>query len=127
MNRDIAGLNKEIEEIVTARKSRLRRYVSAKQHRAKLEGVAKRLEEARGNYTVRWHAYAHTPLATLTDPLRQAAVVTLNATTTADVRAHVQAYTLLVGTNPVYASGTRRADAATFSFNAPRIEEVGTA
>ena len=51
--RDIAELNKEIEDIVAERKSRLKRYVSAKQHRAKLEGVAKRLDEARGNYTVR--------------------------------------------------------------------------
>ena len=101
--------------------------MSAKQHRAKLEGIAKKLEEARGNYTVRFNAHAHTPIvAILMHRLRQAAVVTLNATTTADVRAHVQAYTLLVGTNPVYASGTRRADAATFPFNAPRIEEVGT-
>ena len=51
--RDIAELNKEIEDIVAERKSRLKRYVSAKQHRAKLEGVAKKLDEARGNYTVR--------------------------------------------------------------------------
>ena len=53
MHRDIAELNKEIEGIVATRKSRLRRYVRAKQHRAKLEGVAKKLDEARGNYTVR--------------------------------------------------------------------------
>ena len=127
MYRDIAELNKEIEEIVAARKSRLRRYVSAKQHRAKLDGVAKKLEEARENYTVRFNAHAHTQMAILTHRLRQAAVVTLNATTTADVRAHVQAYTLLVGTTPVYAPGTRRADAVTFPFDAPRIEEVDMA
>ena len=53
MCRDITELNQEIEGIVAERKSRLRRYVSAKQHRAKLEGVAKKLDEARGNYTVR--------------------------------------------------------------------------
>ena len=70
MNRDIAELNKEIEEIVAARKSRLRRYVSAKQHRAKLEGVAKKLEEARGNYTVRFNTHTHTPLAILMHCLR---------------------------------------------------------
>ena len=52
MYRDIEELNKDIEEIVAARGSRLRRYVSAKQHSAKLESVAKKLEEARGNYTV---------------------------------------------------------------------------
>ena len=65
MYSDIEELKKEIEEIVAARKSRLRRYVSAKQHRAKLEGVAKKLEEARGNYTVRVNAHAHTPAAIL--------------------------------------------------------------
>ena len=54
----------------------------------------------------------------------QAAVVTLNATTIANVNAHVQAYTLLVGTTPAYAPGTRRADADTFPFNAARIEEA---
>ena len=116
--------NKEIEDIVAARKSRLRRYVSAKQHRAKLEGVAKKLEEARGNYTVRGYAHTHTPIAFLMRRLHQAAVVTLNATTTADVRAHVQAYTLLVGTTPVYAPGTRRPDAVTFPFRAARIDEA---
>ena len=56
--------------------------------------------------------------------LHQAAVATLNATSIADVRAHMQAYTLLVGTTPVYAPGTRRADTAAFPFDAPRIEEA---
>ena len=56
--------------------------------------------------------------------LRQAAVVTLNATTIANVNAHVQAYTVLVGTTPMYAAGTRRADAVELPFDAPRIEEV---
>ena len=46
-------LNKEIEEIIAERKSRLKRYVSAKQHRSKLEGIAKKLDEVRGNYMVR--------------------------------------------------------------------------
>lgn len=50
--RDITKLNEAIEEVVAERKSRLRRYVSAKQHRKKLEGVARKLDEARGNYTV---------------------------------------------------------------------------
>ena len=56
--------------------------------------------------------------------LHQAAVVTLNATTIANVNAHVQAYTVLVGTTPMYAAGTRRADAVELPFDAPRIEEV---
>ena len=51
-SRDIAKLNEAVEEIVAERKSRLRRYVSAKQHCKKLQIVAKKLEEARGNYTV---------------------------------------------------------------------------
>ena len=50
MSRDIVDLNKEIERIVAERRSRLRRYVRAKQHRTKLKGVAKKLDEARGNY-----------------------------------------------------------------------------
>ena len=54
----------------------------------------------------------------------QAAVATLNATSIADVRAHMQAYTLLVGATPVYPPGTRRADAVTFPFDVPRIEEA---
>ena len=122
MCRDIAELNKEIEGIVAERKSRLKRYVSAKQHRAKLEGVAKKLDEARGNYTVRCPGCASG--AMLMRRSRQAAVVTLNATSIADVRAHVQAYTLVAGTTPVYAPGTRRADALMLPFDAPRIEEV---
>ena len=56
--------------------------------------------------------------------LRQAAVATLNAASIADVRAHMQAYTLLVGTTPVYPPGTRRADAFAFPFDVPRIEEA---
>ena len=125
--RDIAELNKEIEEIVAERKSRLRRYVSAKQHRAKLEGVAKKLEEARGNYTVRSNAHAHTSITILTSLMPGGGGHAERNDDRRDVRAHVQAYTLLVRTTPVYASGTLRADAATFPFNAPRIEEVGTA
>ena len=50
--RDIDKLNGAMEGIVAERKSRLRRYVSAKQHRKKLEGIARKLDEARGNYTV---------------------------------------------------------------------------
>ena len=57
-SRDIAKLNAAVEEIVAERKSRLRRYVSAKQHSAKLEGIAKKLDEARGNYTVKWIYHA---------------------------------------------------------------------
>ena len=50
--RDINKLNGAVEGIVVERKRRLKRYVSAKQYRKKLEGIAKRLDEARGNYTV---------------------------------------------------------------------------
>ena len=60
----------------------------------------------------------------LTYILRQTAVVTLNAATITDVRAHVQAYTLLVGTTPIHIPGTRRADAITFPSNAAHAEEI---
>ncbi|VDC05453.1 unnamed protein product [Peniophora sp. CBMAI 1063] len=102
--RDINKLNGAVEEIVAERKSRLRRYVSAKKHQRKLEGVARKLDEARGNYT--------------------AAVVTLNATTIANVNAHVQAYTLLVGATPMHLPGTRRADVSSFPVGVARIEEA---
>ena len=52
--RDITKLNDAVEGIVAERKSRLRRYVSAKQHCKKLQTVARKLDEARGNYTVRY-------------------------------------------------------------------------
>ena len=35
------------------RKSRLKRYVSAKKHCKRLKGIAKKLDDARGNYLVR--------------------------------------------------------------------------
>ena len=54
MRRDITKLNDAVEGIVAERKSRLRRYVSAKQHCKKLQTVARKLDEARGNYTVRY-------------------------------------------------------------------------
>ncbi|KZV68404.1 hypothetical protein PENSPDRAFT_17701 [Peniophora sp. CONT] len=57
-------------------------------------------------------------------PVLQAAAVTLHASTTVDVLAHVQAYTLSVGTSPLYAPGTRRADARTFPYSPARIEEA---
>ena len=40
-------------DIVAQRKSRLRRYVSAKRHCKRLQGVAKKLDDARGNYLAR--------------------------------------------------------------------------
>ena len=91
--------------------------MSAKQHCKRLQTVARKLDEAKGNYTVRRSDRALGSSNTDAS-LCQAAVVTLNATTIANVNAHVQAYTLLVGTTPVYAPGTCRVDADTHPFEA---------
>ena len=52
------------------------------------------------------------------------AMATLNGTTLAEVRGHVKAITLVMGVNPVYAAGTRRADAVTLPTGLSYIEEV---
>ena len=52
------------------------------------------------------------------------AMATLHGTTIADVHGHVKAIMLVLEASPVYAPGTRRADIASFSFDASRIEEV---
>ena len=54
----------------------------------------------------------------------QTAMATLNATTNAEVLAHVKALTFVMGVAPVHALGSRRADAVTFPSGAPRFEEV---
>ncbi|KZV59194.1 hypothetical protein PENSPDRAFT_695350, partial [Peniophora sp. CONT] len=101
---DIAALNKELEHIVAERQSRFKRFFGARRHRAELQDVVWQLDNARTNYTT--------------------AVATLNATTNAQVLAHVQALTLFVGVQPVPLLGTRRADAVTFPSRTNRFEEV---
>ena len=54
----------------------------------------------------------------------QAAVVTLHTSTTADVLAHVRAYTLVIGASPMYAQGMRQTDATALPFSSARIQEV---
>ncbi|KZV68419.1 hypothetical protein PENSPDRAFT_653235 [Peniophora sp. CONT] len=101
---DIAVLNEDLEDIVKERKSRFKRYFSAKRHRAELQDVIWQLDIARANYTT--------------------AIATLNATTNARVLAHVRALTLVMGVQPVPMLGTRRADTVRFPSRTNRVEEV---
>ena len=50
--RDIQTLNKDLEGIVEERKSRFKKFFSAKRNRAELQDVVTQLETARANYTV---------------------------------------------------------------------------
>ncbi|KZV68432.1 hypothetical protein PENSPDRAFT_687290 [Peniophora sp. CONT] len=101
---DITALTEELEHIIGERRSRFKRFFSAKRHRAELQDIIWQLDNMRSNYTT--------------------AVATLNATTNAQVLAHVQALTLVMGVQPVPMLGTRRADAVTFPSRTSRIEEV---
>ncbi|KZV64252.1 hypothetical protein PENSPDRAFT_656726 [Peniophora sp. CONT] len=101
---DIALLKEDLEDIVEERKSRFKRFFSAKRHRGELQDVIWQLDNARANYTT--------------------AIATLNATTNTQVLAHVKAITLVLNANPVLAPGTRRADAVSMPSNASRIEDV---
>ncbi|VDB88452.1 unnamed protein product [Peniophora sp. CBMAI 1063] len=102
---DISALKDDLESIVNERKSRFRRYFSAKRHREELQDIVWQLDNARSNYTT--------------------AVATLNATTNAQVLAHVRALTVVMGVNPIHLPGTRPVDAVSFPFGSSRIEEVG--
>ncbi|KZV64255.1 hypothetical protein PENSPDRAFT_656730 [Peniophora sp. CONT] len=101
---DIAALNKDLEDIIAERKSRFKRYFSAKRHGAQLQDVVTQLETARANYTT--------------------AVATANAMTTARVLAHVQTLTLVMGVSPLPALEMRGADVIPFPSRSGRIEEV---
>ncbi|KZV68429.1 hypothetical protein PENSPDRAFT_18621 [Peniophora sp. CONT] len=101
---DIAVLNEDLQDIINERKSRFKRYCSAKRHRAELQDVLWQLDNARANYTT--------------------AIATLNATTNTQVLAHVKALTLVMGVQPVPMLGTRRADAVTLPPRMSSIEEV---
>ncbi|KZV68399.1 hypothetical protein PENSPDRAFT_17573 [Peniophora sp. CONT] len=102
--RDIAALNKDLEDIVAERKSRFKRYFSARRHREELQDVVWQLDNARANYPT--------------------AVATLNATTNARVLAHVQALTLVLGVDPMSVPGTRRTNPITFPSGTSHVEEV---
>ncbi|KZV68417.1 hypothetical protein PENSPDRAFT_754144 [Peniophora sp. CONT] len=101
---DIEALNEELNDIVAERKNRFKRFFAAKRHRNELQDIVMQLDNTRMNYMM--------------------AMATLNATTNANVLAHVQAYSVVLGTSPVYAPGTRRADAIAFPFGTSRVEEV---
>ncbi|KZV69412.1 hypothetical protein PENSPDRAFT_686392 [Peniophora sp. CONT] len=101
---DIAALNKELENIVGERKSRLRRFFAAKRHREELRDVVTQLEAARMDYLM--------------------AVATLNATTIADVYGHIKAITLVSNANPAPAPGTHCMNADSSPYSTSRIEEV---
>ncbi|VDB88434.1 unnamed protein product [Peniophora sp. CBMAI 1063] len=66
---DISALKEDLESIVHERKSRFRRFFSAKRHREELQDIVQQMDHARLNYTT--------------------AVATLNATTNAQVLAHI--------------------------------------
>ncbi|KZV68414.1 hypothetical protein PENSPDRAFT_18116 [Peniophora sp. CONT] len=102
--KDIVDLNEDLKEIVAERKSRFKRYFSAKRHRAELQDVVTQLETARADYTT--------------------AVATVNAMTTARVLAHVQTLTLVMGVSPMLALEMRHADAVSFPLGSAHLEEV---
>ncbi|VDC05455.1 unnamed protein product [Peniophora sp. CBMAI 1063] len=101
---DITALKDDLESIVNERKSRFRRYFSAKRHREELQDIVWQLDNARSNYTT--------------------AVATLNATTNAQVLAHVRGMAFIMGASPMHMPGTRPMDAVSFPFASSRFEEV---
>ncbi|VDB88456.1 unnamed protein product [Peniophora sp. CBMAI 1063] len=101
---DISALKEDLESIVNERKNRFRRYFSAKRHREELQDIVWQLDNARSNYTT--------------------AVATLNATTNAQVLAHVRALTVVMGVNPMHLPGTRPVDAVSFPFGTSRFQEA---
>ena len=52
MSSDIAALNQDLNTIVTERKSRFKRFFSAKRHRSELPDIVTQLDTARMNYMV---------------------------------------------------------------------------
>ncbi|VDC05452.1 unnamed protein product [Peniophora sp. CBMAI 1063] len=102
--RDVTELNQDLEDIVKERKSRFKRYFSAKRHREELKDVIWQLDNARMNYMT--------------------AVATLNATTSARILAHVQAISLVMGVNPTPSLLGPRRNLVTFPSGTSRIEET---
>ncbi|VDC04905.1 unnamed protein product [Peniophora sp. CBMAI 1063] len=85
---DIESLKGDLEGIISERKSRFKRFFSAKRHRAELKDVVEQLETAKSNYTT--------------------ALATLNAVTIAEVNSDVRAIALVLNARGVYMPGTRR-------------------
>ena len=51
---DIEFLKGDLQDIVTERQSRFKRFFSAKRHRSELQDVVNQLESAKTDYMVRW-------------------------------------------------------------------------
>ena len=115
-------MNQDLNNIVTERKSRFKRFFSAKRHRNELQDVVTQLETARMNYMV--SSPITRPIHNAQTSRCQMAMATLKGTTIADVQGHVKAMALVLEASPVYAPGTRRADIASLPFGTSRIEEV---
>lgn len=56
--RDIAILNEDLQDIIDQRKSRFKRFFSAKRHREELQDVVNQLEVAKSNYTVSFQSHS---------------------------------------------------------------------
>ncbi|KZV64254.1 hypothetical protein PENSPDRAFT_690944 [Peniophora sp. CONT] len=101
---DVKALNRDLENIIAQRRSRLRRFFAAKRHSEELRDVVSQLEAARMNYMM--------------------AIATLNTSTIADVHGHVKAISLVLNARAVPAPGTRRADTVTAPLQSIRTKEV---
>ncbi|VDC04904.1 unnamed protein product [Peniophora sp. CBMAI 1063] len=102
--KDIEALKGDFEGIIVERKSRFKRFFSAKRHREELKDVVEQLETARSNYTT--------------------ALATLNAMTIAQVNSDVRAIALVLDARPIYIPGTRCAQDVTLLSGANRFEEI---
>ncbi|VDC05450.1 unnamed protein product [Peniophora sp. CBMAI 1063] len=84
---DVESLNGDLEDIITERKSRFKRFFAAKRHQKELENVVMQLESAKMNYMT--------------------AMATLNAMTVTEVRGDVRAIMLALGIRPPVLKGAR--------------------
>ncbi|VDC04906.1 unnamed protein product [Peniophora sp. CBMAI 1063] len=101
---DIEALKGDLEGIISERKSRFKRFFSARRHREELKDVVEQLETSKSNYTT--------------------ALATLNAMTIAEVNSEVRAIALVLDARPMYMPGTRRAQDVTFPSGPSRFGEV---
>ena len=112
----------DLVSIMQERKSRFKRFFSAKRHRSELQDIVKQLERADANYMVRYVAACYTRS---TDTFcSQRMVATMNAISLTEMRGQLKAIGHAMGISPTYNVGTRRATSVTFPTGAVRIEEV---
>ncbi|VDC05444.1 unnamed protein product [Peniophora sp. CBMAI 1063] len=93
---DLSTVSTSFGEILRQRKSRFKRYLSAKRHHAELSDMIGRLDQARANFTT--------------------AVSTSNAKTNAEVLACVKAIMAVVGEPCMCNFGRSRSDSSSTSF-----------